>query len=690
MTIKFGFKHKLFLCAFAFIASAAFALIVNVEKAQAQSASLFLSPGSGTFVVDSTFEVSVYLDTKGNSVNTIDLAIKFPPDKLQLVSSGIGKSIIGLWTSQPKYNNQTGLLELTGGVPGGVNVSRGLITTMTFRVKAVGQAVVKFDRTRILLNDGEGTEVVTNNQNSLYDLILPPPAGPIVVSETHPDQSQWYKNNTVSFRWGEEAGVEGYSYILNNVAQDIPDEISEGVNREVVYRNLSDGRRYFHIRALRNGRWGGTTHYALNIDSTAPADFKIEVVPDERTTRTQPVLQFSTTDALSGFDHYELKIVSLTNPATTNSPQDQSEEIFIEVHSPFITNELQHGTYDAIVRAYDKAGNYREVVQKLEIVPALFRHVGERGLEIRSTWIVPWWALMVLVLVLIVALGVLARRMHLWHKIGRKPETAINGDIRKQMEELQKYRAKYGKIAVVLLMAISLAFGSGKAQAQDSVRADVFDTPLITTLSKNISNEEIFYIGGRSGKTDSDIIIYIQNVQTTETISETVKSNKEGEWFYRHDAFLPSGLYVLWVQGRVGAQMSPPSPQVQIEVESTAIQLGATRISHTTLYMTLLALALLVLVSLVIYILRNSARGRRKHSEMMKEILEAQESIRRGFAVLNRDIQAELEVIKRAKLGKKLTKAERDKEKQLLQDLQDIEQYVTKEVWDIEQVQQRR
>lgn len=673
-----------------FVVSAVFSLgFLGAEPAKAAGSTLFLSPSNGTFQVDSTFDVSVFLNTQGNSVNTIDMALRYPPDKLQLVSSGTGKSIIGLWTSQPKYNNQTGLVELTGGVPGGVNVERGLITTLTFRVKAVGSAIVKFDRTKVLLNDGLGTEVLTQTQNSIYDLILPPPAGPTVISETHPDQTQWYRNNTVVLRWGLESGADGFSYIVSDQPIDVPDEISEGRQTELVYRNLADGRRYFHIRALRNGTWGGTTHFALNIDTTPPAEYKIDIIPNSRTAKTQPVIQFETTDALSGADHYEIKVVSLKPGVEVEG----SDGIFIESQSPYIPPNLELGNYDVIVRAYDKAGNYREVTERLEIVQVLFRFIGPQGFEVKSSVVIPWWIIFLILLIVIIALWILGHRMHLWHRyIERRrntkfmPETVVS-----QMEELQRYRSKYGKIAAIALLMMGTMFMSSvsvNAQGADSQQDDVFDTPLITTLSRNISNEEIFYIGGRVGKSDAEVIIYIQNQESAETISETVKADKNGEWFYRHDVFLPAGNYVLWAQARTGNQMSPPSPQVNVEVEETAVQFGATRVSYATLYLILFTLALLVAVGLLLYILYHSTQGRKKHLLIEKEISEAQESLRRGFAVLNRDIQAELEILRRAKLSQQLSTEQAQKEAQLIQDLQQIEQFVSKEIWDIEHAEQ--
>src|SRR3990167_2940305 len=130
---------------------------VTIETVQA--ARLLLSPPSGTFAVGSIFETAVFLDTEKQAVNMVDATIIFLPDKLQLVSPTTGQSVISVWTAAPIFNNQTGTIRLSGGIPGGLNVNRGLITNLTFRVKQVGEPVlVKFSNdSQILANDGRGT-----------------------------------------------------------------------------------------------------------------------------------------------------------------------------------------------------------------------------------------------------------------------------------------------------------------------------------------------------------------------------------------------------------------------------------------------------------------------------------------------------------------------------------------------------
>ena len=68
--------------------------------AYAENASLYLRPSSGTYSVGSVFEAGIYMNTGGNNVNAVKVDLQFPPDKLQVVSPNLGKSIISFWVIQ--------------------------------------------------------------------------------------------------------------------------------------------------------------------------------------------------------------------------------------------------------------------------------------------------------------------------------------------------------------------------------------------------------------------------------------------------------------------------------------------------------------------------------------------------------------------------------------------------------------
>lgn len=649
----------------------------------ADAALLRLSPNAGSFTVGSTFDVSIFLDTEGKAVNALDITLSFPPDKLQLVSPSAGRSIISVWTGQPRFNNTTGRVELQGGFPGGINVSNGLISTLTFRVRAVGQAVVKFlDGSQVLLHDGRGTDALTQTVSGIYELLLPPPQGPTVVSRTHPDQSKWYNLGSVELSWAPDAAVEGYSYVLNGEPVDIPDDVSEGTRTSVIYKSVDSGTQYFHIKAYRGGSWGGTTHFALNVDTIPPAEFSTQIIPDSRTTRRQPIFQWGTTDTHSGVDHYELKII----PLSIARAGGEDQPFFIEAQSPYVAPELALGDYDVIVRAYDKAGNVRESVERLKIVPTLFRFVGDKGLEIRGgVFTIPWamvWTIALIALGVLLFLAYQVRRMHDDRHI-RLSLKELPPHLRRQLEELKQARRRIGKTFLFLAFFASLVAWRPVVHAQQMANVDLAP-PFITSISRDISDEDIFYAGGKVDVGGADVVLYLQNLRTGETESHTVTADRKGDWFYRHSSFLGSGNYLLWAQSRFGQAVSPPGPQIQLSVRPTAIQFGASRLSYEALYLALLLLFLAATAGLTGYIVYHGVHARVKRKAMEKEIREAEESVRRGFAVLRRDIEAELEVIKKAKLSKELKEEERAREAQLLKDLEWVEKYIGKEVWDVD------
>ncbi len=644
-----------------------------------RAATFRLSPQSGIYSIGSTFSVSILLDTEGESINALEVALAFPPDMLQIVSPSTGQSIVGVWTATPKFDNTTGRLELQGGIPNGITASSALVSTVTFRVKSVGEGVVKFlDKSKVLLNNGLGTNVLNNTHSAVYKFKLPPPAGPEVVSDTNPDQSTWYNNKTVSLRFINEApGVEGYSYILSDDPTTVPDNISEGKKSSVSYANLADGLHYFHVKALRAGIWGGTTHFAIKVDSTPPADFNIEIAPSSRTSSHTPIIQFTTTDSLSGIDHYELKIV----PLSLNGAGDEASRFFIETTSPYTPSPLELGSYDVIVRSYDKSGNHLEVSERLRITTPFFAFINNTGISIGGKTL-PWMWVWIIGLIILIMLIILARRTKGWRHFvhSAQSEGRLPQDIAAQLEELKLYREKYGPKIVIMLLLISSMFMSGiDAQAQTAEIAP----PLITTISTNISNEEIFYVGGKTDFPNAQVVIYLQNLGTGETFSQYAESDNKGDWFYRHTNFLSPGNYLLWAQGKLGEELSPPGPQAKMVVNRTAVQFGGGRLSYETIYLFIIILMSLAIIGLAGYITYHYYHGRKKHLQFQKDVRDAEESIRRGFAVLKRDIESELALVRKANLSTELSNEERIKEAQLLSDLNAIQNRIGKEIWEI-------
>jgi hypothetical protein len=320
-------------------------------------AEISFSPRTGSFVEGSTFEVPILINTKGSSVNSIEVKISYDRNLLSIVKPANGSSVIGVWVEPPRYDNSKGTASYVGVIPGGITTQSGLIGTITFKALKTGVAQVKVgSESVLLLNNGMGTEISFNSIPANYTIIPKAPEGLRVYSETHPYSDNWYNNKSPVISWDSENSVDGYSFELDNKPTTIPDNTIDTTDNIKGFDKLDDGLWYFHIKAIKRGVWGTTSHFLVKIDTVQPAEFTPEAnyvvaatVLVERT-----LISFFTTDNLSGIDHYEVGVIDKSQPVTT-SP------VFIESESPFQVPLTSDSSLRVIVRAIDKAGNVRDV-----------------------------------------------------------------------------------------------------------------------------------------------------------------------------------------------------------------------------------------------------------------------------------------------------------------------------------------
>ncbi|MBI2984855.1 MAG: hypothetical protein HYY50_04500 [Candidatus Kerfeldbacteria bacterium] len=329
--------------------------------AQESAASLKVSPSSGIFEVGSLVDVSFVLDTGGDAVNAISADVLFPPDKLQVVNPVASTSFVTVWVTSPTYSNTDGTISFQGGLPNpGIRTNAGVVSTVTFRVKSAGKAIIKYAPTsQVLRNDAEGTNILTATSSAEYTLKNPPPAGPVVNSPSHPDSNQWYNNPSIQFTWEGLSGITGYSFSFDQNPKGIPDEEVDTTSTATTVKTKSDGIWYFHLRAEAE-IWGGVTTYTVRIDTSPPAEFSPHLDHEVATKEDTVLLSFLTSDAASGLDHYEVKEV----------PGDGrgGDTLFVEAISPYTIQPHPAGKYTFIVRAVDRAGNATEGAVTLRVV----------------------------------------------------------------------------------------------------------------------------------------------------------------------------------------------------------------------------------------------------------------------------------------------------------------------------------
>ncbi|KKU51782.1 MAG: hypothetical protein UX72_C0014G0003 [Parcubacteria group bacterium GW2011_GWA2_47_10] len=408
--------------------------------ARAEGSTLYISPGAGSFIIGSTFDVSILLNTGDVSANTIIAELQFPADKIQLVNPSVGRSIIQIWVTQPSFSNKEGKIFFAGGIPSpGIKTSQGVVITMTFRVISQGTGEISFlQKSAVHADDGRGTDILKHTSNAQYSFSMPPPAGVEVSSPTHPDQTRWYKDPNPTLTWAKVPDVTGFSYAIDHDPGGSPDTTVDSAQSQVSFSNLESGIWYFHLRAEANNVWGGLSHYILQIDTAPPAEFGVNVSPEGRTTVRNPIIRFFTTDSASGFDHFELKIVILKANLTEETP------FFFEVTSPYQITPLDPGKYKAIVRAFDRAGNWRDEEVDIHIVNSYLDVFSPEGVDFIFFTIS--WPVFLVILFILVFIFLIAT-VRIWWKHHPHMAEHARGDFDTARESFKKaLPMRFGKV----------------------------------------------------------------------------------------------------------------------------------------------------------------------------------------------------------------------------------------------------
>ncbi len=209
--------------------------------------------------INSIFEVKLMLDTENQEVNAIEGKIKFSDNLLELVKINDSNSIINFWVERPQAITN-GEISFAGITPGGFSGEKNFILGITFKAKQEGYSKIESSALKILLNDGQGTEV---NTSSLPLVISVSAIAPLVTEEIIKDikppelfQPQISQNSTLfDGQWflvfstqDKESGIDHYE-----VQETRYDKINEQAWQRASspYQLLDQtGRSYIFVKAI--------------------------------------------------------------------------------------------------------------------------------------------------------------------------------------------------------------------------------------------------------------------------------------------------------------------------------------------------------------------------------------------------------------------------------------------------------
>jgi hypothetical protein len=382
----FSFTHKQII-KLSTVLALAFGLFVFTTPLYA--ADILMAPATGNYSVGQTFTVAVRVSPAGSSINAVEAGLKFNPAVLSVVSVSKDGSVFSLWTTEPTFSNTAGTVTFGGGSPAPFTAQSNLLN-VTFRTIAAGSGSLTVSNASVLAADGRGTDVYKNgspgtytvatgtvppptptptpttptptptspsNNNSSEEAIVfgDPPRAPEVGSPSFLDPELWYKNTEGAFSWTLPFDVNVVAVELSTSSENQPELNKDAVydppidefkvNREI----LTDGIQYLSIKYKNQVGWGAVLNRKIQIDTTAPETFVIDVRAANSTTGF-PQLNFEAKDGTSGIDYYEMTIADKEPFKVTPD----------EAKIGYLLRELEDGTYTIKVIAFDKAGNSRE------------------------------------------------------------------------------------------------------------------------------------------------------------------------------------------------------------------------------------------------------------------------------------------------------------------------------------------
>ena len=422
------------------------------------AADLAISPNTGSYSVGQTFTATVRVLPSGDNVNAVEAGLKFDPKTLSVVSVSKSGSVFSLWTTEPTFSNAAGTVSFGGGSPSPFTASSNIVT-VTFRTVAAGTAAVSFTGASVLAADGRGTDVFKSGGTATYTVtagtpppsptpssLVPtaeaqendsdaiifgdPPRPPEVGSQTFLDPNVWYKETEGVFTWTLPFDVNAVAVEISDDPDNKPQENKAAVADPPIEEflitkdSIKDGVQYVSVNFKNQVGWGAPINRKLQIDTTAPENFVVNVRAGT-TPNSFPLLNFEATDVTSGIDYYEMTIADQEPIRITPD----------EAKLGYLLKDLEDGTYTVKVIAFDKAGNSKESTAAVLITAGWIKPVED--LDEGSFWDF-FSAINLFIIFLITIIGMLVGYLWYTHKRLKEKEEKLRRETKEIQDQMEK------------------------------------------------------------------------------------------------------------------------------------------------------------------------------------------------------------------------------------------------------------
>lgn len=360
---------------------AAFMPLFGANAAPLDAQAVLSSPTQVT--QGETFQVSLRIDARTNSIDTVRIFGSFDIQALRMV----GYALDGAFSSQSPGSGifpSSGSFSIGGYTVDGGHTGNIRFATLTFQAKKDGVASVNILSNSKAYSAGTAINIASTEQKIkvsalLVDKIVPPDEqGPSlsISSVTHPDQNVWYNKRDISIAWVVNGGSARENYLSMN-ATPISEPKEAVTGQEMTLKADGDGIWYVHVLSVVESGEKLQGHYRVMVDTSAPEPLLPVLEQDLVSTNVPNAIRLGAIDQLSGLERYEIRI---------------DDQLYTVTSTPFILPALEPGLHEITVTAVDRAGNSTTRSTTLTILPT------EDGISIKKKIdLIPAWSIVLLI-----------------------------------------------------------------------------------------------------------------------------------------------------------------------------------------------------------------------------------------------------------------------------------------------------
>ncbi len=189
--------------------------------------------------------------------------------------------------------------------------------------------------------------ITKKNKKSVLKIDLDS-AAPVIISDTHPDQSVWYKTNDIHISLAQQQKVLGVQASFSSISGDRPVGKTKKTN-EFTYNFVKNGISYFNARYLYKTGWSQISTYAFHVDNLSP-EFLIASTTVGDDGRTKILLKAS--DSISGIDHFTISNIA---DKPIDIPVNNGVAEYLVPPAPYLAD------YNLNISVMDLSGNVKNI-----------------------------------------------------------------------------------------------------------------------------------------------------------------------------------------------------------------------------------------------------------------------------------------------------------------------------------------